>query len=106
MYRLGGGGGGGGGGGVQHRTKVYTTCQENKPSTSMTLVACESKLLSVVRSSMYPCPGNWVAIGRAILYYARAAHAFSVGIKCLHYMYLFFSLDGQSMNIQYKVKHV
>ena len=31
---------------------------------------------------MHPCPGNWVAIRRAFLYYARAAHAFSAGIKC------------------------
>ena len=29
----------------------------------MTHVASESKLRSVVMSSMHPCPGNWVAIG-------------------------------------------
>ena len=29
----------------------------------MTHVVCESKLRLVVRSSMHPCPGNWVAIG-------------------------------------------
>ena len=34
----------------------------------MDRVVCESKLLSVMRSSMPPCPGNWVAIVRAVLY--------------------------------------
>ena len=42
----------------------------------------DSKLLSVVRSSMHPCPGNWVAIRRAAVYNARAAHAFNAGSKC------------------------
>ena len=51
---------------------------------SMTPEACESKLRSVVRSSMHPCPGNWVAIGRAVEYYALATHAFSAGMKCRH----------------------
>ena len=40
----------------------------------------ESKL----RFSMPPCPGNWVAIGRAVVYYARAAQALSAGIKWRH----------------------
>ena len=31
---------------------------------------------------MHPCPGNWVEIGRVVVYYARAAHTFSAGIKC------------------------
>ena len=57
---------------------------KNKPSTSMDHLACESKLRSVVRSSMHPCPGIWVEIGRAVVYYARAARAFSAGIKCRH----------------------
>ena len=56
----------------------------NRPSTSMTHVPCESKLRSFVRSSMHLCPGNVVAIGRAVVYYARAAHTFSAGIKCRH----------------------
>ena len=56
------------------------------PSTSMTHVACESKLDSVVRSPMHPCPGKWVAIGRVVVYYARVAHAFSAGIKYRHCM--------------------
>ena len=56
----------------------------NIPTTSMTHVACESKLRLVVMSSMHPCPGNWVAIGHAVVYHDRAAHAFSSGIKCRH----------------------
>ena len=32
---------------------------------------------------MHPCPGNLVAIGHAVVYYARAAHAFSAGIKTI-----------------------
>ena len=39
----------------------------------MTLVACESKLRPVMKSSMYQCPGNWVAIGRAVVYHAQSA---------------------------------
>ena len=47
----------------------------------MTNVACETKLRLVVRSSLHPCPENWVAIGLAVVYYA---HLFSAGIKCRH----------------------
>ena len=50
----------------------------------MTHEACESKLRSVVRSSVHPYPGNWVAIGRAVVYYAWAARTFSAEIKCRH----------------------
>ena len=46
----------------------------------MTHVVSESKLRLVVRSSMHPCPGNWVAV----VYFAQAIHAFSAGIKCRH----------------------
>ena len=56
------------------------------PSTAMTQVACESKLCSVVRSSMHPCPRHWLANGRAVVYSAWAAQAFSAGIKCRHCM--------------------
>ena len=38
----------------------------------MTHEACESKLRSVVRSSMHPYQGNRVAIGRSVVYYAWA----------------------------------
>ena len=51
---------------------------KNKPTTSMTKVPCKSKLRSVVKSSMYLGPGNWVAIRPAVVYYARATDAFSV----------------------------
>ena len=60
-----------------------------KSNTLITHIACESKLRSVVRSYMHPCPGNWVAIGCAVVYSARAAHAFSAGIKCWHCSYGF-----------------
>ena len=60
---------------------------KNKPSTSMTHVACESKLRSIERSFIHPWPRNWVTIGRAVVYYARAPHAFSAGIKCRHCIY-------------------
>ena len=60
----------------------WIKCQ--KPSTPMTNVACESKLLSVLRSSMHTWQENCVAIGRVVVYYARHAHAFSAGIKCWH----------------------
>ena len=33
---------------------------------------------------MHPCPGNWVAIGHAVVYFARAANTLSAGIKCRH----------------------
>ena len=33
---------------------------------------------------MHQCPGNWVAIGPVLMYYARAADTFSAGIKCWH----------------------
>ena len=36
----------------------------------MTRVACESKLRSVVRSSMHPFSGNWMAVGHMVVYYA------------------------------------
>ena len=55
-----------------------------QPRTSMTHVACESKLRSVVVSFMHLCPGDWVGIGRVVVYYVRSTHAFSAGIKCLH----------------------
>ena len=55
---------------------------KNKPSISMTHVAWESILCSVVRSSMQPCPG-W-QFGRAVVLYAMVAQALSAGIKCWH----------------------
>ena len=63
---------------------LWVICQKNKPNTWMTHIACESKLLSLVRSSMHSWQGSWVAIGHAVVYSTWAAHAFSAGIKCLH----------------------
>ena len=57
---------------------------KNKPRTSMTHVACESKPRSIMRSSRHPCTGNRVTTGFAAVYYGRAAHIFSAGIKCWH----------------------
>ena len=37
---------------------------------------------------MHPWPGNWVAIGRSVVYYDRDAHAFSADIKCRHCIFL------------------
>ena len=54
----------------------------------MAHVAYESMLRPVVRLFMHPCPGNRVVIGRAVVYYARTAHAYSAGIKCRHCTYL------------------
>ena len=47
----------------------------------MTHIACETELRSVVTSCMHPCPGNCVAIGRAVV------NSFSAGIKCRHCTY-------------------
>ena len=38
--------------------KAMLRCQENNPNTSMTHIACESKLGSIIRSSIHPCQGN------------------------------------------------
>ena len=56
----------------------------DKPNALMTHEACESKLRLVVRSSMHPYPGKWVAIGHVVVHYAWAAREFSAGIKCRH----------------------
>ena len=47
----------------------------------------ESKLRSALSSPMHPCPGNWAAIGHAVVHNAHAAHAFIAGIKCRHCRY-------------------
>ena len=50
----------------------------------MTLIACESKLHLILRSSIDPYPGNTVPIRRGVVYYARLVRAFFAGIKCWH----------------------
>ena len=52
----------------------------------MTRLACEFKPRSLVRSSMHPCPWNWVATWIVVVYYARAAHTLRAGIKCRHFI--------------------
>ena len=78
-----------------------TNMSKDMPSTLMTHVACKSKLSSVVRSSMHPCPGNWVAIGSTDVYYARAAHAFSAVIKCRYCRYLLCYIGMKCQDILY-----
>ena len=66
---------------------VQTTMDKmskNKSSTSLTHVACESMLRSVVRSSIHPCLRNCAAIRCAVVYYAWGAQSFSAGIKWWH----------------------
>ena len=61
------------------------TCQKmNKTSISITHVAYDSKLRPDVRYSMHPCPGNWVPIGRAVVYHAGGAHTFIAVTKYRH----------------------
>ena len=62
--------------------KIHGKHVKNTSGSSVTHVACKSKLRSVVRLSMYPCPGNWMAVGCAVVYYARTDHTLSAGIKC------------------------
>ena len=52
---------------------------KNKPVTHVANVN-QSYVRSVVRSFMHPWPGNWVAIGRVVVYYARAVRTYSAGI--------------------------
>ena len=50
----------------------------------MAHVAFESKLRSVVGHTCIHAQENCVAIGRVVVYTARAARIFSAGIKCRH----------------------
>ena len=58
--------------------------QRNMDNMSITRVARESNIRSVVKSSMHSCPADWVAISLAVVYHAWAAHTFSAGMKCRH----------------------
>ena len=62
--------------------KPMNNISNNKLRILILHITCESKLRSVVRSSVHPCSGHWVAIGRAVVYHSQAAHAFCAGIKC------------------------
>ena len=60
----------------------------------MTNEACESKLsfsCKVRDMWFHSIPGNWVASGRAVVYFVRAAHAFSAGVKCRNCRYVYLS---------------
>ena len=59
----------------------WLTCQWNKPSTSMSRVACKSMLRSVVRSSMAR-KLVWQSGVRSYIMSGLATVLFSVGIKC------------------------
>ena len=59
----------------------------------MTHVACEPKLRSVAGLSIHPFPGNWVTTGHAVVYFARAAHAFNAGIKCQYWDPIYYVND-------------
>ena len=50
----------------------------------MAPVAFESKLRSVVGHTCIHAQGNCVAMGRVVVYTARAARIFCAGIKCRH----------------------
>ena len=85
--------------------KNMNIMSKNKPNTSRTYVACESKLHSVVRSSMHPCTVNCIACGCTVVYFVRAAHAFSAVIICWHCIYVswWYSLLFQNCkNTEYK----
>ena len=56
---------------------------KSKPRTSLTNVACDSKLLSVVRSPKPRKVGGNQGYS-CVLCCTQAAHAFNAGIKCGH----------------------
>ena len=60
---------------------LYNNMSKNKPNALMTHEACESKLRLVVRSSMHPYPGKWVAIGHVVVYHAWAARELMHGLN-------------------------
>ena len=94
---------------VYHCLVVQTPLDKlskNKPSTSTTHVACKSKLLSFVRSYMYmhPCLGNWVAIGRVVVYITVLI--FSAGIKCRQYMLTVEAIGKNRESPQLQCRHL
>ena len=79
--------------GLKHTVQTFNSCTSRPDVCHQCLVvqppvenviACESMLRSVVRSSVHSCTVHWVAIGRAVVCYVRAAYAFRAGITCLH----------------------
>ena len=51
---------------------------------------------------MHPDTGNWMAIRRAVEYYARSAHAFSAGIKCRHCRYTCWNRECESVTAHWR----
>ena len=62
----------------------WMTCWKNRPSTSMTHITCESKLCSVMMSSMHPYSGKLCGDRACSNILRLDCPAFSAGIKCLH----------------------
>ena len=62
---------------------VVQTSRNNKKSQ---VLCCPAELANQIYVQLgdHPCPGNWSAIGHAVVYYARDAHAFSAGNNCRH----------------------
>ena len=67
---------------------TWLTCQKNKPNHINDPRSLQIEVRSAVSSSMHPWPENWMAIGRAVVYSARATHVFIAGIKCRHCRWL------------------
>ena len=69
-----------------YRVHTFNSCT-SRPDVYQCLVL-QTPIGNMFRNmpSKHPCPRNSVAIGRAVVYYARAAHAFTTGIKCWHCM--------------------
>ena len=64
------------------------TCQNAKHINDPLSSRLKATFSSVVRDLWsHLCPGNWVKIGPAVVYYSRAAQAFSAEVKCRHYKY-------------------
>ena len=67
---------------------------KTKPSTSMAHIVCNSKLRSVVRSSVQPCPRNWVAthfvkelnVGTVGVFFTKICSLFLVRGKTCNYL--------------------
>ena len=70
---------------------------EIKPNTLMTLRGLRIKATFSLWSYMHLLPGNWVAIGHTVMYYARVAHTFNAGIKFLRCI-LILGVEGVNVN--------
>ena len=55
---------------------------------------------------MHHSYGNWVVIGRAVMYYAWASHTFTAEMKCPHCMYTYTTLLNHIMIIRFLVSGI